>query len=882
MAELPTGTVTMLFSDIEGSTLLLSRLGADYARALTGQRTVLRNAWAEHGGTEMGTEGDSFFVVFATATAAVSAAVQAQRELETYEWPRGEHVRVRMGVHTGSPTVLEDGYVGMDVHRAARVAGAAHGGQVVVSDATAHLVQGHLPKAVWLRDLGAHQLKDMPVPERLYQVAGEGLQEEFPAPKSLGTATSLPVPATPLVGRDGELEELTAVLTAPEVRLVTLTGPGGSGKTRLAIGLAHELTDAFPDGVYFVPLATVTTPEVMWTTIAEVLDVPPEGRLPPGFFTHVAHRTALFVLDNLEQLPAADGVVAELLAEAEQLVVIATSRRPLHVQAEHEHAVPTLELPEADGVDDTSRAGAVQLFVQRAHQVRSDFALTPGNAADVAAICRRLDGLPLAVELAAARSKLLSPKALLSRLDTALDIAVTGSLGPSRHRTLRETIAWSYDLLTSPQQEFFRQLGVFSGGADLDAITAVIKTEADPGGTDPLDMVADLVDASLVTVIETSDGEPRVRMLETVRAYTLDQLTESGELEPLQARHTHHYLAVAEDLNPQLEGEQHASARSRLEAEHDNLREALSWTLQPHQPDSDTTRAPIGLRLCIALARFWRISGYYSESRRWLEQAVESSGGDDSPELADCRALLGLSLADLGELDRARDCATASVEMWRRMDRPGKGLARALRTLASIEQGRGHPAIARPLYDEALRIARASGDKQLLHNILGYFATFESVDHDNQRSYELDLEALAIARELRQPTAVIIYQHNLACDLRLLGRMAEAEPLMRSLIPEVLRLKEPGEAVVLAEDYGAVLALLGDHQQAVRLLGAADAMRDRLGTPRVQWQADELAEPFAKARAGLTTQEWDDAFEAGRNTSVEDALSEAHAMDERP
>ncbi len=786
-----------------------------------------------------------------------------------------------MGVHTGSPTRHEGGYVGMDVHRAARVAGAAHGGQVVVSDATAHLVQGSLPDGVELRDLGAHLLKDMPVPERLYQVAGEGLQDDFPAPKSLGTATSLPVPATPLVGRDGELAELTAVLTSPEVRLVTLTGPGGSGKTRLAIGLAHELTDAFPDGVYFVPLATITTPEVMWTTIAEVLDVPPEGRLPPGFFTHVAHRTALFVLDNLEQLSAADSVVAELLAEAEQIVVIATSRRPLHLPAEHEHAVPPLELPDADGMDDTHLAGAVQLFVQRARQVRADFALTPDNSAAVATICRRLDGLPLAVELAAARSKLLSPKALLGRLDTALDIAITGSLGPSRHRTLRETIAWSFDLLTSPQQEFFRQLGVFSGGADLAAISAVVKPAGDSGGVvDPLDAVADLVDASLVTITETHDGEPRIGMLETVRAYALDQLTGSGELALVQESHAHHYLAVAEELKLQLEGEQHADARSQLEAEHDNLREALAWALQPTQPTSDALRARIGLRLCAGLARFWTISGYYSEGRRWLEQAVERSGGLDSAELAECLALLGYSLEFMGEHDVARGSATASVEMWRRLDSPGDGLPRAIRTLATIEQGRGHPELARPLYDEALRIARASGDKQLLHNVLGYFATFESVDHNNQRAYELDLEALAIARELRDPKGVIIYQHTLACDLRLLGRVDEAEPLMRSLIPEVLRLKEPGETVVLAEDYGAVLAELGAYQQAVRLLGAADAMRDRLRTPRVQWQADELAEPFAKARAALTTQAWDDAHEAGRNTSVEDAIAEAHAMGE--
>jgi class 3 adenylate cyclase len=331
MAELPTGTVTMLFSDIEGSTLLLSRLGLAYTEALDAQRKVLRKVWAANGGTEMGTEGDSFFVVFATAQDAVVAATQAQRELAGYQWPAGEPIRVRMGIHTGSPTVHDDGYVGMDVHRAARIASAAHGGQVVMSSATAELVNGTLDTGVWVRDLGSHQVKDIPNAERLFQLTVDGLQTDYPALKSLGAASSLPVPTTPLMGRDGELAELTSLLSLPGVRLVTLTGSGGSGKTRLAIAAAQGLVEAFPDGVYFVPLATVTTPEVMWTTIAERLDVPPEGRMLPRFIEHIAHRAALLVLDNLEQLPGADGVVAELIAAAPKLVVIATSTSDAHI-----------------------------------------------------------------------------------------------------------------------------------------------------------------------------------------------------------------------------------------------------------------------------------------------------------------------------------------------------------------------------------------------------------------------------------------------------------------------------------------------------------------------------------------------------------------------
>jgi class 3 adenylate cyclase len=451
MSGPPSGTVTMLFSDIEGSTRLLSRLGDVYARALDTQRAVLRAAWSAWGGTEMGTEGDSFFVVFATASDAVSAAVQVQRELAAQLWPAGERLRVRIGMHTGSPMVHAGGYVGMDVHRAARIAAAAHGGQVVISEATAHLLSHGLPDRVRLVDLGAHRLKDIAQPERLFQLTGPGLRSRFPPLKTLGAISSLPVPATALVGRRAELRELTRTLREPEVRLVTLTGTGGSGKTRLAVALAGQLAGSFADGVYFVELSSVDSGPVMWTTIAETLDVPPAERVPPSLLDHVRHRRALFVLDNLEQIPDAAAVVGQLLAAGEQLVVLATSRRPLHLLGEREYQVPPLPLPGSAPTD----AGAVQLFTQAARLVKSDFALTADNAGEVAAICRRLDGLPLAIELAAARAKLLSPRALLTRLDSALDLAGGVQQRPARQQTLRHTFAWSYQLLTEGQQRFF-------------------------------------------------------------------------------------------------------------------------------------------------------------------------------------------------------------------------------------------------------------------------------------------------------------------------------------------------------------------------------------------------------------------------------------------
>lgn len=878
MADLPSGTVTLLFSDIEGSTSLLARLGSSYGDALSGQRRILRAAWASHEGTELGTEGDSFFVAFPTAQKAVTAAVQAQRALAAYAWPSGEHVQVRIGIHTGSPKVLDGGYVGMDVHRAARVAAAAHGGQVLLTAATAELVGADVPEAVGLRDLGRHRLKDIPTAEHVFQLAIDGLQVDFPALRSLGAASRLPVPATPLVGRGGEITELMELLRSPDVRLVALTGSGGSGKTRLAIGVARRMMEAFPDGVYFVALAAVTTPEVMWTSIAEVLDLPPDARNPAGIFAHVEHRSALFVLDNLEQLSAADRVLAQLLSAGPGVVVLATSRRPLYVAGEHDHPVPGLEVPATRDLDPAEIGGAAQLFVQHAKMVRPGFALTAENAADVVEVCRLLDGLPLAIELVAARSRLLSPRALLARMDDVLDVAANSTQVPGRHRTLRDTIAWSYDLLAPDEQSFFRQLGVFVGGADVDAIQALTAPVGSPDRSDPLDLVAVLVDASLVTVTESADGEPRIGMLDTIRMFARDELTSTGELETVRERHARVYLDVVEQLGPRLGSDQYSEARAGLEIEHANVREALGWAARSETSGGATAnRSLLGLRLCAAMDPFWRVNSYFVEGRRWVEEVIERADGRDGPELAGCLSLLASLLVPLAKNDRAQERAAESVSMWRRIGGDDAGLSSALRVLALSEEHLGHPDAARPAYEEALQAARASGDRVLEQRTLGYLATFESIEHNDARSLELDTQALAMAREVGDPGAQVVYQHNMACTLRLMGRLQDADDQMRDVIPQALTMSEPAELAVLAEDYAGVVAELGHHGLAVRLLGAADAMRERLSTPRPDWQEAEIAEAIAKSRAALDPLEWDQAYRAGRCAAIDAALSEAVA-----
>ena len=583
VAGLPTGTVTMLFSDIEESTALLRRLGDRYGQALSAQRALLRAAFAGFGGRELGTEGDSFFVVFESAGDAVGCCVAGQRALTGHDWPGGVPVRVRMGLHSGEPTRHEDGYVGLDVHRAARIAAAAHGGQVVLSDATRQLAESRLPAGVSVRDLGWHRLKDIEAPERIYQLAAPGLPDGFAPLRSLGAPSRLPVPMTPLVGRDRDLEQLRGALTGPGIRLVTLTGTGGVGKTRLALAAAAALDQDFPHGVFFVALAAVRDAEVMWKTIADSLDVTGDGPAEQAVTGYLADRRVLLVLDNLEQLDGAAGVVAGLLAAAPALVVLATSRRPLHLPGEQELPVPPLQVPREASVEDAAASAAVRLFVQQAGMARPGFAVTEGNAADIAAICGRLDGLPLAIELAASRVKLLAPRALLARLGRSLDLAAADVGQPSRQQTLRNTIAWSYDLLAPDLAGAFRRAGVFAGGCDLDALAAVAAAGPGPGGgADPLELAAGLHDVSLITVTDGADGEPRVGMLETIREYALERLEQAGDLDDARRRHAEYYAGVAERADEQLRGSgpAHLAALDRLEAEHDNLRAALAWSLE--------------------------------------------------------------------------------------------------------------------------------------------------------------------------------------------------------------------------------------------------------------------------------------------------------------
>src|SRR6266540_1118108 len=527
MTELPTGTVTFLFTDIEGSTRLLQELGDRYTAILGEHAAIVRRAAAEGGGVQVSTEGDSFFLAFRSPVGAVRAAVAAQRGLATHDWSAGPPVRVRMGLHTGEAVPGGDNYVGIDVNRAARIADAAHGGQVILSEATRGLVERSLPDGASLRDLGEHRLKDIAHPEHLHDLVIESLPSEFPPPRTLDARpNNLPLQLTSFVGREEQIAEIRQLLG--RTRLLTLTGAGGTGKTRLALQVAAAILTEYRDGSFFVDLSSVTDPALVLSVTALALGVPEMAGRPilEAVRDHLHDKELLLVVDNFEQVAEAGPAIQELLTASPKLKVLVTSRVVLSLRGEQEYVVPPLEPPDPERLPDVLTLGrfeAVRLFTERALAVRPRFRLTEENAPAVAEITARLDGLPLAIELAATRTKVLTPQQILPRLQKRLSILTSGARTvPERQRTLRGAIAWSHDLLDDAERRLFARLSVFSGGWTLESSEAVCDPEG--LGLDALEGLTSLVDKSLVRRTEPAEGDPRFSMLETIREFALEQL----------------------------------------------------------------------------------------------------------------------------------------------------------------------------------------------------------------------------------------------------------------------------------------------------------------------------------------------------------------------
>ncbi len=872
---LPTGTVTFLFSDIEGSTRLVQELGPTvYRDVLDRHQAALRAAFRSHDGIERGTEGDSFFVVFPEAGEAIAAAVEGQRALDRTEWPAGAVVRARMGLHSGTARLGGDDYVGIDVNRAARIAAVGHGGQVLLSEATRALGERELPTDVGLRDLGEHGLKDLARPERIYQLIIPGLPADFPPLNSMTAAKGdIPARLTSFVGRRAELEELHSLIGG--TRLLTVTGPGGTGKTSLATEFAREIAPSFGDGAWFVPLEAIGQADLVASSIVSALDLTDGGSRAPQerLRDHLGERTLLLVLDNFEQVLPAAALVEELLAAAPNLKVVVTSRAPLHLGAEQEYPLSPLPLPaaSADAVDPAALQSfdSIRLFVERAKRVQPWFELSTANAAAVAEICRRLDGLPLAIELAASRVKLFSPGALAAGLVDRLGLLTAGSLSlPERQRTLRTTIDWSYRLLGESEQQLLDRLSVFAGGWTLEAAEVVCNPGSELGvGT--VDGLTALIDGSLVRPVDAGLDEDRFGMLDTIRQYAHEGLVGRGEEGEIRQRHAQHVRALAEATGPHLVADDQTVWSARLEREIDNVRAAIDWAIR--EPQSE-----MGLESMAAVWRFWPQTGRLAEGRVLLERLLAL------PEPPPASRMRGL-------------WAAGGIAYWQ-----------------------GDSDATTSAYEEALSIARTLGDREAevegLYNV-GY-ARMLAGDHAGSERVLLDCRTLAEELDRPEQTATAdvalamlyvdagdhdaaIERAERALDVLRAGSNRLQVNYALAMVGQAYRMKgdlkraaryflegmqmapagdRPLAARRLLMVAGAVAAM-GKHSEAMILWGASMAIYDEmhvveplaLGT----WRVDGVLETARRAIGEAATEA---ALEEGRRLGREEALALAQRL----
>lgn len=872
---LPTGTLTLLFSDIEGSTVLLHRLGVDWGAALSAHRKILRAAFAHHAGTEMGTEGDSFFVVFRSAHDAIAAAVDGQRRLQTHSWPNGVDLRVRMGIHTGEPQRHDEGYIGEDVHRAARIGSTANGGQIVISGATRRLVRDLAH--VEIRDLGHHRLKDLAGDEALYDVVAPGLLAEFPPLRSLGKTAALPTNGTPLIGRAAELQALAGLLTEPQIRLVTLTGPGGSGKTRLATAAAARLEPEFVDGVYFVGLQTVDGGELMWSAIGEVLDAGEADGMAAGRVTsHLEGRRALLVLDNVEQIADADAVVSELLGAAPGVRVLATSRRPLLLAGEHNFPVLPLALPESADFDAVLSSAAVEMFVRHAQMVRPTFELTQENQSDIAALCHRLDGLPLALELAAANSRLLSPRALLSRIDSRLGTGVTAADRPERQRTLGATIAWSYDLLEDAERAVFRRLGVFQSSCDLAAIHVVAAED----GIDTLGVVNRLVATNMVSVVEAAaDGEPRIALLETIRMFARDRLAESAEAEEVRSRHLRWCIDFADRMTDLLRGPLHTVGLDGIAAIESDVRAALDWSLRP-VGSGGRERVEAGHILLAVMTRFWSSFGSVAEARAWQERAVAIIDEHDNESTLTLLNDLGRSLLRQSEADAAVALFNRALQMAVRMQRRDFQ-ARAHNELAMARRHGGDSEGALELLHRSLELSRACGS-----------TSYEAAASSNLVVVLIDLgryadaaraalDAMDVDTRIGDTWGVAVDRLNYVGAILNADGPRAAQARYVEWATDILSFRDKELTVDLMELGAAIVAGLGEAPLAARLIAWADEQRAAIDMPRSDAEQIVMEKWIAPARRSLTEIDWQRAYSSGAALEPEAAIALIQAVGTR-
>ncbi len=884
----PTGTVTFLFTDIEGSTRLWDHYPREMGPALARHDTLMREAIARFGGTVFKTIGDAFCAAFGTAPEAVGAAIAAQRALEAEEWHGLPGLKVRMAIHTGSAEERDGDYFGAPLNRVARLLSAGHGGQVLLSLATQELARDQLPRDIGLRDLGDHHLKDLGRPERVFQVLAPGLPDEFAPLRTLDYyPNNLPIQLTSFVGREREMAAVARALR--ETRLLSLLGPGGTGKTRLSLQVGADVLDLFPHGVWFVDLAPLSDPALVPQAVSQVLQVREDPAAPlagvlAGF---LKSRELLLILDNCEHLVEACASLADhLLRNCPRLRILTTTRERLGIAGETTYAVPALRLPPdqrhwgrvglAPHLPDAARSlgqyEAVRLFIERATAVQPHFTVTNQNAPAVAHLCCRLDGIPLALELAAARVKVLTVEEIAARLDDRFRLLTRGSrTALPRQQTLRALIDWSFDLLSEPERVLLRRLSVFAGGLALEAAERVCADpEMDPAleEWEVLDLLTQLADKSLVQVEEDAQGFTRYRLLETVRQYSRERLIEAGEGSALGWSHAHYFLELAERAAPELNRRDQLLWMRRLDEEHDNLRTAYDWL---HQEARDTD---MPLRLVGALGWFWVRRGFLSEGWGRTEAALAEREG--KPPAARLAALHG-AVALLYLMGHSETILPLARERLALAQETGDVWHEAFGhfNVGVLVAEAGDVETAWRHVESCLRLANTSGDRWLVgaaHRLQGAIQRARGDSDGAATSFRLALAALREMGDLWSAAFVLSDWGELALHQREADR---AEELYREAI-ELIRPYEDPRALAWALVGLAGVAVLREiPHRAARLLGAAAALMDSVGgtlIPLHQLRHDQVA---AEARTALGEEAYNQAWQDGRTLTQSQALGYA-------
>jgi predicted ATPase/class 3 adenylate cyclase len=904
------GTLTFLFTDIEGSTELLGRVGEDvYAQVLAGHHALIRSGLAAHGGEEVDTQGDAFFAVFSSPRGCVAAVAEMQQAIASRTWPAGERVRVRMGVHTGEASKAGTGLVGLDVHRAARVAAVGHGGQVLLSESAAVLVRDWLPPGTALRDLGVHRLKDLGRPERIFQLRGAGLQADFPPLRSLGNpalANNLPAQLATFVGRERELSQVRALVGSS--RLVTLIGAGGSGKTRLALQVAADLLDGSGDGVWLVELAAVSDEDAVVPVIAEALGVA-AGRGRPALEALVdalAPQNVLIVLDNCEHLIGGCAKTADaVLRRCPQVHLLATSREPLGIGGETIYRVPPLSLPAADDGDFAAAQScdAVALFAERAKQQGAGFTVDEETAPLVTSICRRLDGMPLAIELAAARLRSLSLAALRDRLDQRFRLLTGGSrTALPRQQTLRATVEWSHSLLSAVEQVLLRRLSAFAESFDLEATEAVAGF-GDAEAFDVTGLLGSLVDKSLV-VAEPTGSALRYRLLETIRQFAAERLAEAGpdEAVAVEAAHCGYFLAVAEAAAPHLTGSGQAVWFARLDADQANLRRAAGHAAR------DPNGTGQVLRFGVALRHYWLARSREREAAGLLLPVLERPEASANPGLFASALVTAALCAREAALGGASQLGERAVELARRLGED-RMLIEALSALCASCHFAGQPEQGFLLGQEAVERARRLGDDFLLgFSLLLWLLTSDLMDPalagqlyteaiaatersgDQLRNYLLHNNASVYALRTGTLTAARAHLDQATEAMQAIGEDNSHVPLNRGwllreendtggarlMFEAALRIsRRSGDRSGLAYSCLGLACLAddrGDWQRAAALHGAAQAFIDQTAEPWQLLEAGYRRDSLRKIRTSFGEEQFARAYAKGMALSLDQAL----------